>query len=217
MNPVTTPRLRRQAMRYVRHGWALAPGAWWTRRRRYQCTTPGCLVAGLHPCDHPGDALAASTNVARVAVEDPVGVKAVWGDRPYSLLLPTGRGIDVIEVPIGAMRLPPPPSLGAPVAIKDGDGARRCWLIFARSGDPVAPETRLRQVPGLVIHQAGSWVPIPPSPVRGRLTWLRPPESTGWEMPTLNVALAAVDNRLGGHLSDIIPAPRRRVLGRRGI
>ena len=82
-------RLRRAALRYAAHGWAVTPGACLTHGR-FTCGRPGCPIMGCHPAleSHQDEA---STDPARVA--------RWWRRRPHAVLLVTGSVFDAIEVP----------------------------------------------------------------------------------------------------------------------
>ncbi|APU12374.1 MULTISPECIES: bifunctional DNA primase/polymerase [Actinoalloteichus] len=104
-----------------------------------------------------------------------------WAARPYSLLLATGLGIDVIEVDA---------ALGRPVAgalrragllvptLATPDGR---WLFLVASGAPLNLELAERE--GVVLHAKGSWVPLAPSPVvHGVVHWRVKPETCDWTL-----------------------------------
>src|SRR4051812_4387713 len=89
-------RLRRAALRFAAQGWQVTPGAWFEPGgvdgvpERFACGRPGCVTSSCHP------ALKHWDDDAEV---DPARVEEWWQDAPYSLLLATGHGIEVIEVP----------------------------------------------------------------------------------------------------------------------
>ena len=87
--PLDRVRLRRVAVRYATHGWDVTPGAC-LARSRFVCGRPGCPTVGCHP---------ALENWQGGASCDPARVATWWRNRPHSVLLPTGRTFDVIEVP----------------------------------------------------------------------------------------------------------------------
>jgi len=160
-------RLRRAALRYAAHGWAVLPG----------CPTTG---------DHPAtDAWAddASTDAARVA--------RWWRRRPHSVLLATGVAFDVVEVPatlglrvLGTARLHAD-VLGhqhadarGPVAVTPGGR----WMFLVRAGRPLRSE--LECCLDVVRHGLGSWIPAAPSRMpEGRVRWAVPPEQARWRLP----------------------------------
>ncbi|ASO17941.1 hypothetical protein FHR81_005430 [Actinoalloteichus hoggarensis] len=106
---------------------------------------------------------------------------STWAARPYSLLLATGTGIDVIEVEA---------TLGRPVAgalrqagllvptLATPDGR---WLFLVTSGAALSPD--LAERPGIRLHAEGGWVPLAPSPVtHGVVHWRVKPETCDWTL-----------------------------------
>src|SRR5689334_8293762 len=87
--PWERSRLRRHALRYAAHGWAVTPGAWLTGHR-FACGRPGCPIMMCHP---------ALESWEDNATTDPGLVHRWWRHRPHSVLLATGRRFDVLEVP----------------------------------------------------------------------------------------------------------------------
>ena len=73
---------------YLEAGWPIAPGAWWDpRAEQYRCRKVGCLTAGtIHAADGMTPRCDASA----------------WADDPATVLLVTGHGIDVVELPLGS-------------------------------------------------------------------------------------------------------------------
>src|ERR1700753_3399074 len=82
-------RLRRAAMRYAAHGWAVTPGAC-LDGHRFDCARPGCPIMGCHP---------AIGSWEDEASADPMRIRAWWRRRPHTVLLATGVAFDVIEAP----------------------------------------------------------------------------------------------------------------------
>ncbi|MCA2219403.1 bifunctional DNA primase/polymerase [Jidongwangia harbinensis] len=174
-------RLRRAALRYAAHGWAVLPGARLVGHR-FDCDRPGCPIMGCHPAaesweDH------ASTDAARVA--------RWWRRRSYSVLLATGLAFDVIEVPaalglrvLGTARLHAG-VLGhehadarGPVAVTPGGR----WMFLVRPGRPLRPE--LERCLDVVRHGPGSWIPAAPSRLpEGPVRWAVTPEQVRWRLP----------------------------------
>jgi hypothetical protein len=179
--PLDRIRLRRCAGRYAVRGWAVIPGACLTRRT-FACGRPGCPVTGCHP---------AVEHWEQAASSDPVRVAAWWRHRPHALLLATGRGFDVIEVPAYLGRLVldvARPRPGATTAGHDrvyGPVATTPtgrWMFLVRTGDPLRPE--LEQCLYVLRHGPGSWIPAPPTRLpEGMVRWLVPPEEIGWRLP----------------------------------
>ncbi|MET7392663.1 bifunctional DNA primase/polymerase [Dactylosporangium sp. NPDC005572] len=167
-------KLRRAAAEYAAHGWPVQPGSFLVGRRagrhslerRFDCGEPGCRTAACHPAPLP-PATAADV------------VAGYWRVHPYTVLLPTGRAFDVLEVPatLGRAALLGDGFVAArgPVAVAPGDR----WMFLVLPGHGVLPE--LAQQAGVVLHGQGSWVPAPPSPqLGGRVRWELPPEAHGW-------------------------------------
>lgn len=75
--------------------WEVAPGAWLIDDGgggvRCSCGDRRCTLPGAHPLD---------ADWARTASAGPGAVRSWWTDRPRaSILLPTGRSFDVLDVP----------------------------------------------------------------------------------------------------------------------
>ncbi|MGW2544834.1 bifunctional DNA primase/polymerase [Kitasatospora sp. NPDC001574] len=89
------PPLLIEAVGYAenRH-WEVAPGAWLIDGdgpARCSCADPRCPLPGAHPID---------SDWARKASAGPGAVRRWWTERPEaSILLPTGRSFDVLDVP----------------------------------------------------------------------------------------------------------------------
>ncbi|GGM90493.1 bifunctional DNA primase/polymerase [Dactylosporangium sucinum] len=163
-------KLRRAAAEYAAHGWPVRPGSFLVgrraRARRFHCGEPGCRTVACHPTRLP------PTTAADV-------VAGYWRVHPYTVLLPTGRAFDILEVPaaLGRAALLGDGFVAArgPVAVTPGDR----WMFLVLPGHGVLPE--LSQQPGVVLHGQGSWVPAPPSPqFGGRVRWELPPDAHGW-------------------------------------
>jgi hypothetical protein len=79
-------RLRTAAARFADHGWPVTPGSYFNGARM-ACDRPTCWATSCHPILPDWDR---STDVH---------IGQWWRERPHSVLLPTGRVFDVIEVP----------------------------------------------------------------------------------------------------------------------
>ena len=152
---------RRQRVRsaYADAGWPVVSGSWWVGDR-YRCGAPRCTVAGLHAvCD---STVAGPRGAG--AVEGPD--VSVEGRFPRSLLLVTGAAVDVVELPATALGV-------AAEAARWGVAVARLpagrLLLFAGSGrlDPGVWPPEIRRFDGVLVHGAGSLVPLPPSQLRG--------------------------------------------------
>ncbi len=179
--------LRRAAVRYADHGWPVLPGAF-LDRGRYTCG-PMCPTVACHP------AVVATPGEASYERDE---LEQWWSSAAFSVLLATGAAFDVIEVPAAlgtaALRAAPP----GPVAANPNGN----WMFFVAPGDPLRPELAGRL--DMVLHDAGSWVPAPPTytPL-GRVRWEVSPEAVGWRLPWTY----AVQHAIVGALPPARPAP----------
>lgn len=156
--------LRRAALRYAARGWEVVPGAC-DLGRRFDCGRAACNTVACHPAVDEWESVASSS---------PTRIAQWWSNLPHTVLLATGRSLDVIEVPEALGRLAmhgqPGVELRGPVAV----GADRRWMFLVRPGHGLRPELLGRG--GIVLHGYGSWVPAPPSAWGGgRVAWKLPP------------------------------------------
>jgi|1185.fasta_scaffold67242_2 hypothetical protein len=185
--------VRRQARRkaavtaFLEAGWAIAPGAWWDSRvDQYHCRRVGCLTTGTI---HAADGMTPRT--------DP----SAWADDPATILLITGHGIDVVELPLGTT---PPEAifsratLPGPVALW-ASARPRLLLLASTTGGSTVPDRLPEGLPeGALLHSTGSYVPLPPSRVRtGDVVWMRPPQVLGWKLPELGEVVDVLAPRAG--------------------
>lgn len=207
-------RLRRAALRFAEHGWAVTPGARLSGTR-FVCGRAGCPTVGCHPALECWEG-EASADVARVA--------GWWRSQPHAVLLVTGRTFDVLEVPahlglraLGAARLhagvvgPGRGQVRGPVAVTPAGR----WMFFVRPGDPLRPE--LDECLDVIRHGTGSWVPAAPSRLpEGRVRWAVAPEETQWQLPDSYAVQAMMVDALGT-LGRRVPAalPRQVSTARR--
>ncbi|HYJ76777.1 MAG TPA: hypothetical protein VEV65_14310 [Kineosporiaceae bacterium] len=187
---------------YLEAGWPIAPGAWWDpRAEQYHCRRVGCLTTGTI---HAADGMA------------PRADASAWSSDPATVLLVTGHGIDVVELPLGST---PPETLFSRAALP---GPVALWtsvrprlLVPAgTTGTGPVPDTLPAGLPeGVLLHAAGSYVPLPPSRVRtGDVVWMRPPQALDWQLPQLGEVVDLLTRRLLGDVrpdatSDVRPAP----------
>ena len=182
---------------FLEAGWAIAPGAWWDPRvEQYRCRRVGCLTTGtIHAAD------------GMTPRSDP----SAWADDPATILLITGHGIDVVELPLGTT---PPEAifsralLPGPVAL--WASVRPRLLVFAATtGGGGVPDRLPPGLPeGALLHSAGSYVPLPPSRVRtGDVVWMRPPQSLDWQLPELSEVVDVLGRRLATHAPDAAGTP----------
>ncbi|RBM17744.1 bifunctional DNA primase/polymerase [Streptomyces sp. PT12] len=166
------------AVHYVRdRHWEVLPGAWIEREGRAascSCRAWECGAPGAHPVRRDWEAHATgSVTVAR----------RMWSERPRaSILLPTGRTFDVIEVPeaAGCLALARMERLGValgPVAgtpygrmqfyVLPGGAAKVAGLVRRLGWSPAALD--------LTARGEGDIVAAPPTSLgpRGRVLWVR--------------------------------------------
>ncbi|HVW45031.1 MAG TPA: bifunctional DNA primase/polymerase [Amycolatopsis sp.] len=160
--------LRAEAIGLAWHGWPVLPGT-------FPATdSGGGSWSGPVPVhDDWTDRLGAHPNEV-----------AEWwtSERPYSLLVATGKVVDAVEVDIElgkrAARLLRATGHPAPiVATPDGR-----WLFLTTVADSL-PE-RLATDADVRWHGHGSWVPLPPTPFQhGVVHWRVKPDVWGWQLP----------------------------------
>lgn len=161
---------RRVAGRYVARGWPIAAGSWWDGHR-YRCDLASCKVEGLHGVGH-GDPAATSA-------EDLAG----WPARPYTLLLLTGLGVDVLELPARAGTAVAATRSRVRVPVARTPTGR--WLLFVATGGLSDEAAEAARASGVLHHGAGSHVPLPPSRLaHGRVQWITRPDSDDLDLPS---------------------------------
>jgi hypothetical protein len=174
-------RLRRAALRYAAHGWAVTPGAC-LHGHRFDCGRPGCPIMACHP---------AIESWEDDATADTTRVTAWWRRRPHAVLLATGSAFDVLEVPaslgvrvLGAIRLHADihgnlrGNARGPVAVTPSDR----WMFLVSPGAPLRPELHDRV--DVIRHGRGSWIPVAPSRMPdGPIRWAVSPDQAGWRLP----------------------------------
>ena len=171
-------RLRSGAVNYAGHGWDVLPGAYLVGGRF--CCGTGCRTVGCHPA-RPGR----GDLVSHVPEE----VGSWWGQRPFSVLLPTGLTFDVLEVSACPGAAIASASAGGPVAVTPTGH----WMILVQPGSTLRPELAGRT--DVVLHGLGSWVPAPPTrEPAGRVRWAVSPAQAQWRLPdSYQVQAALVD------------------------
>jgi len=217
-------RLRRHALRYATHGWAVVPGACLTGHR-FACGRPGCPIMACHPALESWED-SASTDPGRVA--------EWWRRRPHSVLLATGWKFDALEVPaalglrvLGAARLHG--SLlgdGADAGRRVDAGGRADalgpvavtaagpWFFLVRPGEPLPAELDHRL--DVVRHGRGSWIPAAPSRMlEGPVRWAVPPERTRWQLPDPALVQTLMVDALGATPAHRPTVPRQLSTARR--
>ena len=195
-------RLRRHALRYAAHGWAVTPGACLTGYR-FACGRPGCPIMACHPALESWED-SASTDAGLVA--------GWWRRRPYSVLLATGGTFDALEVPavLGERALARGRLPGGPVAVT----AAGRWMFLVRPGAPLREELDRRL--DVVRHGRGSWIPAVPSRMpEGPVRWAVPPERAQWRLPDPDAVQALLVDALGSPSAARPTVPRQMSTARR--
>jgi hypothetical protein len=188
------PPLLIEAVGYAenRH-WEVAPGAWLIDGdgpARCSCGDPRCALPGAHPMD---------ADWARKASAGPGAVRRWWTERPQaSILLPTGRSFDVLDVPetAGCLALARMERMDlqlGPVAVlpaAPGRVGRRLHFLVLPGVAAKLPEMlrKLGWPPGrldLVARGEGDWTVAPPSRIgsTGYAQWARSPSALNRWLP----------------------------------
>ena len=160
--------LRAEAIGLAWHGWPVLPGTFPATE-----TGAGSWSGPVPVHDDWADRLDAHPNEV-----------AEWwtSERPYSLLVATGKVVDAVEVDVElgkrAARLLRATGHPAPiVATPDGR-----WLFLTTVSDSL-PE-RLATHGDVRRHGQGSWIPLPPTPFQhGVVHWRVKPDVWGWRLP----------------------------------
>lgn len=191
--------LAQAALDYVEHGWPVIPGAWWSATAgRHVCDIPGCVSGALHPAAIEVKTVAPMSppaNLADYALVARSEIVDRWRQHPYTILLPTGIACDVIEAPVSAVlsALPRHDAAFGPVAYVD-----RIAYIFVRISPDVSGTAPISVdspvgVGSLMLHGAGSWVPLPPSTISGvGCLWWLPAAERAWQLPCRDAVLDAL-------------------------
>lgn len=173
--------VRRAAAAYAAHGWPVVPGAY-AAGGRCGCPRLGCRRAGLHPLPEQWE---------QAATTDTDQVGRWWARHAWEILLPTGYGVEVVELSaeVGRATAERLGERAGPIAVV----ADQRWLLLcAPEPDRIGASDEEWRA-GLLLHTRGSWVPVPPNGgTRGRAGWFRPPWVVGWRLPGTREVLAAV-------------------------
>ncbi|MFI9270776.1 bifunctional DNA primase/polymerase [Kitasatospora sp. NPDC052896] len=190
----TIPPLLIEAVRYAedRH-WEVAPGTWLVEDdgpARCSCGDPRCPMPGAHPTGQ---------DWRRRASAGPGVVRRWWTEHPQaSILLPTGRSFDALDVPERAgclalarmerMELQLGPVVAVPPA--PGQHGRRLLFLVLPGVQAKLPEMlrKLGWAPGrldLVTRGEGDWIVAPPSRVGPYqfAQWALPPSELNRWLP----------------------------------
>lgn len=114
-----------------------------------------------------------------------------WNGEPYSLLVATGKTLDAIEVgdDLGRQTAAVLRSTGFPVPIAATPSGR--WLFLVEAGERLHSE--LAASDDVILHSAGSWIPLPPSAfLSGIVHWRVRPEVCGWDLPSSRIVQDAL-------------------------
>ncbi|MBV2152437.1 bifunctional DNA primase/polymerase [Kitasatospora sp. SUK 42] len=188
------PTLLAEAVGYAesRH-WEVTPGAWLVDgggSTRCSCGDRRCTLPGAHPLD---------ADWSRRASAGPVAVRTWWTELPEaSILLPTGRSFDVLDVPetAGCLALARMERMDlhlGPVAVlpfAPGRAGRRLHFLVLPGVAVRLPEMlrKLGWPPGrldLVARGEGDWTVAPPSRIgsAGYAQWARSPTTLNRWLP----------------------------------
>nr|WP_165987698.1 bifunctional DNA primase/polymerase [Streptomyces sp. YIM 98790] len=176
------------AVRYAgeRH-WEVLPGAWLEQHEgtlRCSCAAEQCDAPGAHPRTPLWEAQATGSAAA---------ARAMWRDRPQaSVLLPTGRSFDVLEVPeaAGCLALARMERMGLSLGPVSATPTGRMMFFVLPGGAAKAP-VLLRKCGwaagrlDLAVHGEGQYVPAPPTRMgpRGCVQWVRRPTAANRWLP----------------------------------
>lgn len=192
----TTPRIPQQrsepllhhAVRYTkeRH-WDVFPGTWLEAVDgvpRCTCGVADCTAPGAHPSSEDWSAQATGSSVA---------ARRMWDKQPLaSVLLPTGRTFDAIEVPdiAGCLALARMERMGLPLGpITCTPDARMHFFVLPGAAARVPDLVRqLGWAPAaidLTTRGEGDWVAAPPTRLggRGSVQWARQPTPANRWLP----------------------------------
>lgn len=186
---LTRLRLRTAALRFAEHGWSVTPGAW-LAGDRFDCMRADCAAQACHP---------ARADWAESASTSGTQVHNWWRDEPHSVLLATGETVDVIEVSalLGSRAVRGPAAgPGEASAVGNARGPVAVtptgrWMFLVRPGGGLRPS--LNREDDILLHQAGSWVPLPPTRLRrGPVRWEVAPTSVEWQLPDAEAVQTAL-------------------------
>jgi hypothetical protein len=201
--PAFTPPASREvtpldhATRYVTHRrWDVFPGAWLITTAgvpRCCCGDTGCATPGAHPL---------SERWASEATGSASTARQLWGARPHaSVLLPTGRTFDAVEVPdaAGCLALARLERGGASLGpVSRAPDGRMFFFVLPGGARRVPQLVRgLGWTPGgldLAAHGENGWVAAPPTRLgtRGPLRWAREPTAANRWLPDVEELMPAL-------------------------
>ncbi|MFF3020218.1 bifunctional DNA primase/polymerase [Streptomyces sp. NPDC057939] len=200
------------AVRYVeeRH-WDVFAGTWLEHgdgRELCSCGAADCPAPGAHPAVKDWAALASGSAV---------GVRRIWAKHPAaSILLPTGRTFDVLDVPDSAgflalARLERMQRTLGPVTLTPDH--RMLFFVLPGAGVKMADLVRklgwLPHATDLAARGEGDWVAAPPTRLGGRgpVQWARKPTPANRWLPDTEELIDALAYACG---SEAAAARNRR-------
>ncbi|MCK1796716.1 bifunctional DNA primase/polymerase [Streptomyces sp. XM4193] len=182
------------AVRYAKErAWDVFPGTWLETVDgvpRCSCGTARCDAPGAHPRD--GGWAEQATGSASAA-------RRLWERRPLaSVLMPTGRAFDAIDVPevAGCLALARMERMGLDVGPVTCTPYGRMLFLVLPGAAATVPDLVRRQgwSPGaidLVTHGEGHWVAAPPTRMRrGLVQWVRQPNAANRWLPNAEEVIA---------------------------
>lgn len=176
------------AVRYAQERrWDVLPGTWLEEGEdgpRCSCGDPGCAAPGAHP---------GRSDWSGVAAGNAVAVRRMWAEQPRaSVLLPTGRGFEAIDVPetAGCLALARMERLELPLGPVLSTPARRLVFLVLPGATAKVPGglRRLGYTPAaldMVVRGDGDYVAAPPTRVgsAGCVRWARTPTALNRWLP----------------------------------
>lgn len=185
----------------VNRRWDIAPGH--RPRRRWtwsgvtatgcSCGRPDCTSAGAHPIDPYWWAR---------ATDDPTTVEWWWSRYPdASIVLPTGRSFDVIDVPEAAGRraLDRLERLGVPLGpVAATRNGRYLFFVVPGAREEIPALLEWQDWPdidlGLRCHGEGDYViaPMLEQLPRANVWWVRPPGDTNRRLPEAHLVIGTL-------------------------
>nr|WP_202511799.1 bifunctional DNA primase/polymerase [Streptomyces sp. SID3343] len=194
------------AVRYAgdKH-WDVVPGTSvveGTAGRRCSCSRPRCATPGAHPIMRDWAVQAASS---------PALVRRWWAEHPdAAILLPAGRGFDVIDVPeqAGCLALARLERMGLPLGPVIATPTRRLQFFVLPGARDTMGELLRRIGWGtsaldLVPKGEGDWVVAPPSRMgaSGSASWAREPTELNRWLPQARELVSPIAYACGRSLA----------------
>lgn len=195
------------AVRYAeeRH-WDVVPGTWLEAvegRERCSCGAEACALPGAH---------AARPDWATMATGSAVGARRMWTKQPKaSILLPTGRTFDAIEVPesAGFLALARMERMGLTLGPVTCTPDRRMFFFVLPGATAKVPDLvrALGWLPAsidLVTRGEGHYVAAPPTRVggQGAVQWARRPTPANRWLPDVEELISPLAYACGREAAD---------------